>query len=219
MARAMKAPSGDSEISALGDCARPTRPGEGGRTGDAAVPEADDHPPPASQTASAVSWPSDASSGSSAGCRLRGSAASIVARAACTAALRSGLQPATSTASRSWVRLSRGVEAAGGGPASVVAAPPPPGPCRSHRCGRPSRTVDSRWAMTRVVRPAISRASAVLHLGLALGVERAGGLVEQQDRARPSGRRGRWRCAGAGRPTAARRPRRPRCRSPAAGPG
>ena len=36
--------------------------------------------------------------------------------------------------------------------------------------------------MTRVVRPAIRRVQRRLHLRLALGVERAGGLVEQQDR-------------------------------------
>ena len=43
-------------------------------------------------------------------------------------------------------------------------------------------TVARRWAITSVVRPCISRSSARLHQRLALGVERAGRLVEQQDR-------------------------------------
>ena len=43
-------------------------------------------------------------------------------------------------------------------------------------------TVARRWAMTSVVRPARQPLQRLLHRALALGVERAGRLVEQQDR-------------------------------------
>ena len=58
-----------------------------------------------------------------------------------------------------------------------------------------------------------------LDLALALGIERRGRLVEKQDRRILQDRRGRWRGAGAGRPTGSRRARRSGCRSPAAWPG
>ena len=59
------------------------------------------------------------------------------------------------------------------------------------------RTVDRRCAMISVVRPCIRRASAP-GPALALGVERARGLVEDQDRGRP-GRPARSRSAAAPR--------------------
>ena len=43
-------------------------------------------------------------------------------------------------------------------------------------------TVDSRWAMTSVVRFCVNRAKRLLHQPLRFGVERARRLVEQQDR-------------------------------------
>ena len=52
---------------------------------------------------------------------------------------------------------------------------------------------------------------------LVLGVERAGGLVEQQDRRVREPGRGRWRAAGAGRRTGSWPARRSGCRSPPAG--
>ena len=44
-----------------------------------------------------------------------------------------------------------------------------------------SRTVERRWATMIVVRPGAQPGERLLHGGLALGVERAGRLVEQQD--------------------------------------
>ena len=43
-------------------------------------------------------------------------------------------------------------------------------------------TVDSRWAMMNVVRPAHEPAQGVVNEILRLRVERGGGLVEDQDR-------------------------------------
>ena len=42
--------------------------------------------------------------------------------------------------------------------------------------------VDSRWAMTIVVRPLQSSAMRLLHVALGFGIERRGRLVEQDDR-------------------------------------
>ena len=43
-------------------------------------------------------------------------------------------------------------------------------------------TVDSRWAMTNVVRPGHQGVHAALDDGLGVGVDRAGGLVHDHDR-------------------------------------
>jgi hypothetical protein len=43
-------------------------------------------------------------------------------------------------------------------------------------------TVARRWAMTSVVRPLHGRVQRGLHHALALGVQRAGGFVQQQQR-------------------------------------
>ena len=45
-----------------------------------------------------------------------------------------------------------------------------------------SRTVESRCAITSVVRPRIRLRERLLHQPLGLGVERRGGLVQDQDR-------------------------------------
>ena len=53
---------------------------------------------------------------------------------------------------------------------------------RARRCGRRSRMVDSRWAMTKVVRPAIRRSQRLEQQRLGARVQRGGRLVEDQDR-------------------------------------
>ena len=82
--------------------------------------------------------------------------------------------------SRLWLRTSRAYSPS----CSIRSA------CVPLSCARPSasattrsasRTVDSRCAMTIVVRPLRSAGQRGLHRGLAFGVQRAGRLVQQQD--------------------------------------
>ena len=64
------------------------------------------------------------------------------------------------------------------------------------------------------MRPDISRAERGLDLGLALGVEGAGGFVEQQDRRVFQEGAGDGDALALTAGKGARRPRRPGCRSP-----
>ena len=57
-----------------------------------------------------------------------------------------------------------------------------PGRARARRSCVALRIVDSRWAMMNVVRPRISRSERLDNGVLGIGVERAGRLVEDQDR-------------------------------------
>ena len=86
-------------------------------------------------------------------------------------------------------------------------------PCSSTTMSSASAIVESRWAMTNVVRPAItSRSAALISRSVVASTDE---VASSRMRMRGSARaRGRWRSAGAGRRTASARARRRACRSP-----
>ena len=84
-----------------------------------------------------------------------------------------GARPGRGTARRRRRRASSSVSKV---PCSTIR------PSRARGSGRPSRTVDSRCAMTNVVRPSISRSRPCMIERLGLGVERRRRLVQDQDR-------------------------------------